>query len=307
MNFLSLDYFIMTARERSFTRAAERLYITQQTLSTHIAAIEKELGCQLFVRHIPLKLTYAGEVYLRYALDIQKKLHSMQQEMDDIAHNEKGKLRIGVGFTRGHAIMPDLISEYQKQYPFVQIQLIEGSNDIFQKKLFGGEIDLAIANFPENVSGMELRDFYREELVLLVSETLLEEIYGEKKEQILEETERNGNLSLLRECPFLLNSKNDIAGGIGRSYLAKAGFEPILKAESDSIETLLDLCLLGGGACFCPENLAEWNLTEAASSKLRRIRLGPEACYMIRFGYLKQAYQWSMMSNFMDLSIRRFA
>lgn len=61
MNFMSLDYFIMVARERSFTKAAARLHVTQQTLSTHIATLEKEIGSTLLVRHVPLELTYAGD------------------------------------------------------------------------------------------------------------------------------------------------------------------------------------------------------------------------------------------------------
>lgn len=69
MNFLSMDYFIMVAKERSFTKAAKRLGITQQTLSAHIASLEREVGCDLFVRHVPLELTYAGETFLRYATD----------------------------------------------------------------------------------------------------------------------------------------------------------------------------------------------------------------------------------------------
>ena len=68
MNFSSMDYFVMVARERSFSRAAERLHITQQTLSAHIAKLEGELGTKLLVRSVPLELTYAGEVFLEYAL-----------------------------------------------------------------------------------------------------------------------------------------------------------------------------------------------------------------------------------------------
>ena len=74
MNFLSMQYFSMVAREKSFTKAAAKLYITQQTLSAHIAAIEKELGCQLIIRRVPLELTYAGQIFLKYAVDIQKDL-----------------------------------------------------------------------------------------------------------------------------------------------------------------------------------------------------------------------------------------
>ena len=72
MNFSSMEYFVVLAQERNFTRAAERLHMTQQSLSSHIAAMERELGCQLFVRHIPLDFTYAGEVMLRYAGHFQK-------------------------------------------------------------------------------------------------------------------------------------------------------------------------------------------------------------------------------------------
>ena len=67
MNFSSLEYFTVLARERNFTRAAEQLHITQQTLSAHIAGLEKELGCPLLLRRTPLELTYAGSTFLRYA------------------------------------------------------------------------------------------------------------------------------------------------------------------------------------------------------------------------------------------------
>ena len=65
MNMQSTEYFIVLARERSFTRAAEALHITQQSLSAHIAALEEEFGTQLVVRRVPLELTYAGRVFLR--------------------------------------------------------------------------------------------------------------------------------------------------------------------------------------------------------------------------------------------------
>ena len=72
MNFDSLEYFSVLARERSFTRAAESLHITQQSLSSHIAGLEKELNCQLVVRRIPLELTYAGQTFLSYAEELRR-------------------------------------------------------------------------------------------------------------------------------------------------------------------------------------------------------------------------------------------
>ncbi len=61
MNFQTMDYFVAVAEEKSFTKAAERLSVTQQTLSANIAAAEKELGSKLLERTVPLSLTFAGE------------------------------------------------------------------------------------------------------------------------------------------------------------------------------------------------------------------------------------------------------
>jgi len=303
MTFSSLDYFIMVARERSFTKAAERLHITQQTLSSHIAALEKEVGCQLLVRHIPLELTYAGEVFWQYALEIQKKRAAMLQELGDIAHNEKGRLRIGISHTRGHTIMPQIITCFQQRYPLVQIQLAEATNDALHAKLAGGEIDLAIASyFQEGMQGVELEDFYQEEVVLLVADTLLNQVYGPDKEHVLDQVRRTEDLTPLKDCPFVLNNQTDIAGRIERQLMSKAGFFPVIRAESNNTETLLDLCLRGVGACFCPENLVAPILNvEQERKTIHLLRFGAQTRYMIRFGYLKQ-YRWSMIRNFIDIS-----
>ena len=101
MTLIQMEYFAMAARERSFTKAAGKLYVTQQSLSAGIAALERELGCELFSRHVPLELTYAGQTFLRYAEAMRRTRHAMQQEFFDISQNQKGELRIGVSFTRG--------------------------------------------------------------------------------------------------------------------------------------------------------------------------------------------------------------
>ena len=72
MNLQTMEYFSVLARERSFTRAAAALHITQQSLSGHIAAVEQELGAQLVVRRTPLELTYAGRAFLRHAEAIRQ-------------------------------------------------------------------------------------------------------------------------------------------------------------------------------------------------------------------------------------------
>ena len=163
MNFSSMDYFITVARERSFSRAAERLHITQQTLSAHIAGLEKELGTKLLVRSIPLELTYAGEVF-------------MEREFQDLTGNQRGLLRIGVATIRGRIVMPSILTRFRARYPKIAIRLVEDENGKLLEYLENREIDLAVALFPQVVPGVELVDFYQEEVVLLVPQAILDQV-----------------------------------------------------------------------------------------------------------------------------------
>ena len=305
MNLSSMDYFTVLARERSFTKAAQQLHITQQSLSAHIAALEQELGTPLVVRKVPLELTYAGTVFLRYANDIQHDLNTMRQEFCDITRNQRGLLRIGVALTRGHTILPPLVCAFQQQYPNISIELTEGANETLYRKLLNGETDLAIANFSPGLPGIELRDFHSEEVVLLISRTLLSKLYGNRTDTILAQLDR-GDLSALNRCPFLKGNPGDISSHIGQSVLQAASLRPEISAASGNMETLLSLCALGAGACFCPESIARAALSPEQMESLHIIRLGAQARYTIRFGHLKQSYQWNILSEFMRIALENF-
>ena len=93
--------------------------------------------------------------------------------------------------------MPELIAAFQKEYPGVDVELVESSNDVLQKYLLDGTIDLAIANFSVRIPGIILRDFYEEEMVLIVSTALLQDIYGKQTESIIQEVSRHHRYSCL--------------------------------------------------------------------------------------------------------------
>lgn len=235
MNFSSMEYFTVLAQERNFTRAAERLHITQQSLSSHIAGMEKELGSQLLVRRVPLELTYAGEVMLKYAAGFQKFHNDMQREFCDISQKQKGILRVGAASTRGQMILPETIALFQESYPNISIELMEGSNGELHQKLLKGTIDLAIAEFPDNLPDISLTDFYREENVLVIEKGLFSKCFTFSAE----ECERRllaGDYSVLRECPFVLGGIDDIDGRIGRDVLKRAGIDgPFVTATSHNV------------------------------------------------------------------------
>ena len=76
--------------------------------------------------------------------------------------------------------------------------------------------------------------------------------------------------------------------------------DPIIKTGSSNLETLLALCVMNVGACFCPENLAKSILPGEQFDSLKIFRLGDIAKYQLRFGYLAQSYQWSIIETFIQ-------
>ena len=140
----------------------------------------------------------------------------------------------------------------------------------------------------------------REEIVLMIHRSLFEETYREKASEC-ERQFRVGDFRALKECPFVLGSMEDIDGRIGYSVLKSSGIEqPKIRAVSHNVGMLLELCVQGAGACFCPEILVKSFLTEQQYREMMVFRLSDEASYWIKFGYRSESYQWSVINAFMS-------
>lgn len=247
MNFLPMQYFIAVDQHKGISTAAKELHITQQTLSAHMAALEKELGCTLFTRRPHFELTYAGRRFLEYARNFCEEYDSMHREFADIGSNESGIVHVGIAHTRSSTILPDVIAAFQNRYPLIQIASNEQTNSRILDALRAGERDVAIARFDTGAPEFSVRTLYSEDVLLVASKELFE-IDGEPK--------LNADVfAKLSEIPFFMSSDEDITGRIGSAFLRKYGLNPPVKAYSDNAATLLGLCTKGLGACFCPDKL----------------------------------------------------
>ncbi len=303
MNFLSMKYFVAVAESQSITQAAEQLHITQQTLSAHLANIENEIGSVLIIRSTPLKLTYAGEIFLKYALQFEMLYKSLEEEMADVRAETRGKLHIGIAPTRGHALMPDLIAQFQVLYPQIEIQVEEASNDILTQKLIDRKLDLILASFSDDISEINSQVFYEEEVVLLISHLLLDDIFKESNRSVIASLKEKQDISLLKDCPFLLSNADDIAGKIGNRVMNEANFTPKISTQSNNIDILLELCAKGSGACFTPEILAQKTLSHDTLSQMELFRFGNTAAYPIKFGWHSQTYCRKAIFNFIQTAL----
>lgn len=293
MNFLSMEYFAVVARHRSITRAAAELHITQQTLSAHIAAIEKELGCKLLVRKSPLELTYAGESFLRYARGFNEEMRSLKTEFADIAGNQRGRIRVGVAHTRGYLTMPRIIQAFREEFPGIDIELFEKSNEELASMLHEGAIDLFVGRATEDFREFNVIPFYSEEIVMLVPRQLglSPALSGEDA------------LVQLAETPFVLCKPNDIAGRISRVLIKQAGFKPHEAVVTDNASTMLSLCVRGVGTCFCPSVQVRAMLSAEKMANVQEYRFSSDAAYQISFAFAKTSYVWEAMKRFIGIGL----
>lgn len=195
--------------------------------------------------------------------------------------------------------MPRLIPAFQRQYPNVEITLLEGSNDAIQKALLSGGIDLAIAGFPRPLPGVVLEDYYLEHIVLCLSDGLLAQC------GIDLDTHRGeiaaGNLSALCGCPFVLGSAEDIGGRIGRGLLRS---RRLARQQSDVGKRRNAARALRAGRrrMLLPGKSAHTALSPEQLAHLHILPLLPRGFLPICLGYLSRSYPWSVLSEFLRIA-----
>ena len=294
MNFLPMQYFVEVVREQGISRAAIKLHITQQTLSSHIASLEKELDCVLFRRRPHFELTYAGRVFYNYACRFSSLYHAMIQEFQDIAEQETGELSIGVSPARGRFLLGPLLASFHQNHPQIRLSLVETANADLIEYLLDDKVDLIIANLIEDNPLISAKSLYDEEMILLVPSSLVSE---ENRARLLK-----GDLQPLADCPFLMNRQEDTAGRIGNSLLEKNGIVPRVAVSSENMETLLDLCYAGKGACFCPKIIASRVFAGKDCSHLLPVSCGTTVS--IRIAWLNKPYVSKMLLDFVDTCLK---
>lgn len=253
INFLNLEYFLVAAEELNFTKAAKRLYISQQSLSNHILNLEKEFDVMLFDRTTPLTLTYAGQALqtrARQMLDLKDETY---REIADIKDFTTGQLTIGVSHTRGRMILPGILPEYQKRYPNISLRLVEGNSKELDNDLIHGNVDLIIGMLPFMVENIETVPICEEEILLVVTDQVLEQAYPGHLAEVKAKLASGFDLELLKDCPFLMLNKGNRVRTIADQMLEDVQITPHIVLETENIETVLALALKGMGITFYPK------------------------------------------------------
>ena len=198
------QYFLTAAEELNFSRAADRLYITQQSLSVQIQKLEKQYGVPLFERKPRLRLTLAGErmvLHCRRLLEIEKQ---MTADMVSFSQNTRGKLTVGITTAREQVFFHEIWTRFHLLHPNISISLVEGPSAALEEKMQSGKLDLYIGvNAVESPGTNRILLAYESLYCLIVPELLKK--YRPNNAELLLVAFRNGvDLRDLADLPFIL-------------------------------------------------------------------------------------------------------
>lgn len=168
MDFHQLRVFLETAREKSFSRAAENIFLSQPTVSAHIKNLEKEVGTPLFDRSSrDLELTEAGEILYRYARELlnikEEALSAIQQETRVV----KGHLEIAASSVPGAYLLPDLLKSFLKEHPGVTFSLLVRDTQQVIKSIKDYTYNLGFIGESVKVEDIEPLHLMEDELILI--------------------------------------------------------------------------------------------------------------------------------------------
>lgn len=172
MDIKQLEIFTKIVELKSFSRAAEAIYLTQPTVSGHIQSLEEELGQRLLDRLgrevVPTK---AGKVLYEYAKKMLALRDEAGQALDQLMGRMKGEIVIGGSTIPGEYLLPAIIGRFREKYPEITVVLKIGDTADIVNRVLTGECEVGIVGSRVDDSRLEYMEFVKDELVLIASPT----------------------------------------------------------------------------------------------------------------------------------------
>ncbi|MFZ4451276.1 LysR family transcriptional regulator [Salibacterium aidingense] len=246
MELKQLRYFLEVHQEESFSKASEKLHVSQPALSKVIHQLEEELDIRLFdrsTRH--LKITGEGEMIRKHAQKVLRDVEDLTKAANEIKLRKKGSFTFGLPPVIGSSFFPSIIASFRKQYPEAEMHIVEEGAKIMEQSLLEGNIDVGVAILPVDEEQFEVRPIVKRELLLVVS-----------KEHSLAGRE-NVTMKELEHERFLMFRKGFSLYDRVREGAIQAGFEPVIEHESTQWDFLIELAMADLGVAFLPETVVK--------------------------------------------------
>ena len=263
--FVWKKYVYEVYKERSFTKAAQNLYISQPSLSARIKKIEEIIGEPLFDRSTtPLQLTEVGKVYIEAAEEITQIEQRVENYINDLAGLKTGNLAVGASTLFAAYVVPSLITQFNQKFPDVHIQLIEGNTAELEEMLGSNALDFVIDNYHYD-SILYNKELYCEENILLavpkhfsVNEELKEyqlSYENIKSKKYLSRKYPAVPLGRFADLPFIMLTQGNDTRTRGDRLCRNVGFKPNIVLEFNQQSTAYMASSTQLGATFISDIL----------------------------------------------------
>lgn len=265
MDLTTLYYFSELAKDLHITRTAERLFISQQTLSNHILRLEEHYDTKLLIRKPVMALTYAGEQLLNFAHSVLREEQDLIDILADIRHEERGVIRLGASSLRINSFLPSVLSDFTHRYPNVELQLTDEQSRQLEQMILRGELDIAVSILDEEGPHITRIPLMTDQIYLCVSEQLLHRYYGNQAEALKQRSMNGADLSDFSLLPFCMY--NNRMGETIQKCFQRAGISPKICTTSPYLQIGTSIGLNGLAASFATK-ISLLNFQEAATKNI---------------------------------------
>ena len=245
MELRYLRYFVALAEELSFTKAAQRLHISQPPLSIQIAQLESEIGVALFKRTSrSVQLTSAGEVFLNDARSILDRIGAACDRARSVGSGMAGRIEIGLSGSQFQGPLPGLIAKYMQSHEGVSIVLHESRPADQLEELRRGSIDLSISRTPVNDDVLRSQLLFNDPIVLALP-----------KGHRLSEASRIDLADLSADPFIMLRTESSAFARLLFDGCIQAGFAPKVVQWVLEVPAILSLVSAGIGIGLIPRSV----------------------------------------------------
>jgi DNA-binding transcriptional LysR family regulator len=243
MEIQQIRYFLELAKELHFWHTAEKIFITQSSLSRHIKALEVELGFELFERtKRSVKLTAAGIFMQKEWTKILIQIDNIHVAARQIHDGEVGELRVGHPGSITHSVLPDLMAAITQKFPKLRLELTELMTIDMEKALLNFQVDIGFRREISTNNLLETRTMFAENFAIVLPQNHV------IKAEVLD------NISVLSNEFFII--PNLETGSrytqILRTIFKDADFEPKVNMVSEFGTTIISLVARGLGVSILP-------------------------------------------------------
>jgi DNA-binding transcriptional LysR family regulator len=264
MELRHLKYFLAVAEELNFTKASEKLYISQPPLSRQIIELEEELQAKLFIRNNKkVELTEAGKYFKEEVTALFQNMERITLKTKKIAENVSGEFKIAYISSIYSSVISDLIKHLKSQFPYVNFKLFEISTTKQITALEQGKIELGIIRSPVKSPKIKAQLWFQDGFSVVYNKALMQ-INSEKE------------IPNLKDETFVFFNK-DYAPHYHEVLLelcAFYGFMPKIIHEANNINSIVQLVKNGLGISIVPSNIAKNNQDpEIGFIELKKVNL----------------------------------